>query len=74
MRALPTLQRDDVIRALGCSHFELGRLLRDKTAPLPVRVDGAILFYQDELELNEPRCREALTYWRRRRDQSNVNT
>ena len=68
-RRQPTLTRDNLIVALGCTHYELGRLLREKIAPLPVRLDGAILFHEDECREANGKCQEALTYWRRRRDQ-----
>jgi hypothetical protein len=66
----PTLYRDSFVTALGCSHFELGRLLRERIAPLPVRIDGVILWYEDEARAALDKCREALNYWRRRREQS----
>jgi hypothetical protein len=68
-RPEPTLLRDHLVAALGCSHFELGRLLRERIAPLPVRIDGVILWYEDEAKLAAPRCRDAVAYWRRRREQ-----
>lgn len=46
----PTLTRDKVAAALACSHAELSRLLREKRAPLPVKIDGAVLWYEDEVE------------------------
>ena len=69
-RPAPTLLRDHLISLLGCSHFELGRLLREKIAPLPVRIDGLILWYEDESREAVKRCSEAVEYWRRRRSQS----
>lgn len=66
---MPTLLRDNVVAQLACTHFELGRLLRERIAPLPVRLDSVILWWQDELEAAAGHCREAVAYWRRRRDQ-----
>lgn len=67
-RPTPTMYRDTLVSALGCSHFELGRLIREKIAPTPVRIDGVILWYEDECRAALDACRDALTYWRRRRD------
>ncbi len=69
-RPAPTLLRDHLIGLLGCSHFELGRLLREKIAPLPVRLDGLILWYEDEAREAKQRCDDAISYWRKRRAQS----
>lgn len=41
--------REQLTQLYQCSHAELGRLLRDKIAPLPVRVDGAIYWFADEV-------------------------
>jgi hypothetical protein len=68
-RPEPTMLRDNLVAFLGCTHFELGRLLRERIAPLPVRLDSVILWYQDEAEAAAPRCKEAVAYWRRRREQ-----
>lgn len=70
MRPMPTVYRDHLVTALACSHFELGRLLREKIAPLPVRLDGTILWYEDEIASAAERCKKALDYWRKRREQS----
>jgi hypothetical protein len=69
-RRQPTLTRDNLIVALGCTHFELGRLLRERIAPLPVRLDGVILWFEDECRAAAARCQESVAYWRRRREQS----
>jgi predicted DNA-binding transcriptional regulator AlpA len=69
-RPAPALLRDHLIALLGCSHFELGRLLREKIAPLPVRLDGLILWYEDEAREAIARCQDATNYWRKRRAQS----
>lgn len=68
-RAIPTMLRDHVVAALSVSHFELGRLLRERIAPLPVRLDGVILWHEDEVKAAYKRCGEAAAYWRRRREQ-----
>jgi hypothetical protein len=45
----PTLTRDQVTALLHCTHTELGQLLREKRAPLPVRVAGVALWFEDEV-------------------------
>ena len=44
----PSLTRDQLASLFECSHAELGRLLRERNAPLPVRIEGAILWFEDE--------------------------
>ena len=46
----PELTRSQTAAALSCTHAELGRLLREKRAPLPVRVAGVALWFRDEVE------------------------
>lgn len=46
----PTLDQHQVTLVLKCSHAELLRLLRERRAPLPVRLDGAIRWYEDEVQ------------------------
>lgn len=50
----PNLDQHQVTLLLKCSHAELLRLLREKRAPLPVRVEGAVRWYQDEIETAAP--------------------
>lgn len=71
-RRVPTLLRDHVVAALGCNHFELGRLLRERIAPLPVRLDAVILWHEDEVQAAAKRCADAVSYWRRRREQAGM--
>lgn len=66
----PTLLRDHLVTGIGCTHFELGRLLRERIAPLPVRIDGVILWYEDEARAALDKCRDAVDYWHKRRDQA----
>lgn len=63
-RVIPTLQRDAVVRALGVSHFELGRLLRERIAPLPVSLNGAVLWHSDEVSAAVGKCQDKVTRWR----------
>lgn len=41
--------REQLTQVYHCSHAELGRLLRDKIAPLPIRIDGTIFWFADEV-------------------------
>lgn len=63
----PTLTREQVATALGCSHPELGQLLRQKIAPLPVRVDGVARWFEDEVEKAKPAAAKAISRARARR-------
>lgn len=47
---IPTITREALAQMYGCSHGDLGRLLRERLCPLPVRVEGAILWFSDEVE------------------------
>ena len=49
-----------------CSHGELGRLLVRKQAPLPVRIDGQILWYVDEAINAQTQITRTLERWRQR--------
>jgi len=62
MPKLQTLTRDKVIEFYSCSHGDLGRLLRDKLMPLPVRIEGEILWYLDELEASREKVSKILNY------------
>lgn len=62
----PILTRDQVANLYQCSHAELGRLLREKAAPLPVRVEGAVLWYEDEC-MHPPRIENITKLLARRR-------
>jgi hypothetical protein len=58
--------REQVVYILKCSHGELGRLLRAKMAPLPIRVEGQILFYVDETLAAQAATERTLQRWRKR--------
>jgi hypothetical protein len=49
-----------------CSHGELGRLLVRKQAPLPIRIDGQILWYCDEVVNSQAQVIRTLERWRKR--------
>ena len=57
--------REQVVRIYGCSHGEFGRLLIRGVAPLPIRVNGAILWFADEVQELQPAVEEHLKRWRR---------
>lgn len=63
----PTLTREQVATALGATHPELGQLLRFKVAPLPVRVAGAALWFEDEVAKAKGRAADALKRIRERK-------
>jgi hypothetical protein len=62
-----TLQWAGATALLQCGSFEFNRLLRERIAPLPVRVDGVTFWYRDELEAAAPKIEKALNYWRSRK-------
>jgi hypothetical protein len=47
------------------SHGELGRLLARRMAPLPIRVDGQILWYVDEALNSQAQVARTLERWRK---------
>lgn len=57
--------REQLTQAYQCSHAELGRLLRDKIAPLPIRIDGTIYWFADEVVSSMPHVTKVIE--RRRR-------
>lgn len=63
----PTLTRAQVASAFQCTHTELGQLLRGKRAPLPVRVEGVALWFEDEVDAARDAVTKALDYFRSRR-------
>jgi hypothetical protein len=59
--------RENLTVLFKCSHGELGRLLARKMAPLPVRIDGAILWYIDEIQNAQAQVMRTLERWKVRR-------
>jgi hypothetical protein len=59
--------RENLTVLFKCSHGELGRLLSRKMAPLPVRIDGAILWYIDEVQNATATVQRTLERWKTRR-------
>lgn len=59
--------RENLTALFKCSHGELGRLLARKMAPLPVRIDGQICWYIDEVQNATPQVMRTLERWKVRR-------
>lgn len=59
--------RENLTVLFKCSHGELGRLLSRKMAPLPVRIDGQILWYIDEVQNAQAQVMRTLERWKVRR-------
>jgi hypothetical protein len=59
--------RENLTVLFKCSHGELGRLLSRKMAPLPVRIDGVILWYVDEVQNATAQVQRTLERWKQRR-------
>lgn len=57
--------REQLTAIYGCSHADLGRLLRDRLAPMPIRIEGAIYWFEDEVAESRPGVTRVLE--RRRR-------
>jgi hypothetical protein len=58
--------REQLAITYRCSHGELGRMLRAKLAPLPIRIDGQILWYVDEVLATQALVERTLGRWRKR--------
>jgi len=58
--------RENLVYLYQCSHGELGRLLKARLAPLPIRIDGQILWYCDESLAGKAQAERTLARWRRR--------
>lgn len=61
-----TMSRDELVAELKCSHGELGRLLRAKQFPLPVRFDGVIFWWRDEVQTELDNAQRKLERYRKR--------
>jgi hypothetical protein len=59
--------RENLTVLFKCSHGELGRLLARKMAPLPVRIDGQILWHLDEVQNASAQVLRTLERWKTRR-------
>jgi hypothetical protein len=58
--------RENLTQLYRCSHGELGRLLSRKMAPLPIRIDGQILWFVDETLGLQAQAMRTLERWRKR--------
>lgn len=58
--------REQMTILYHCNHGELGRLLCRHQAPLPIRIDGAILWYVDEALSGQAQAQRTLERWRKR--------
>lgn len=64
----PTMYtRENLTALFKCSHGELGRLLSRRMAPLPVRIDDAILWHIDEVQNAQAQVMRTLERWKTRR-------
>jgi hypothetical protein len=59
--------RENLTALFKCSHGELGRLLSRRMAPLPVRIDGVILWWIDEVQNATATVQRTLERWKVRR-------
>lgn len=57
--------RDQLVKLYACGHGELGRLLARKLAPLPVRIEGLIVWFADEAEEARESVAQTLARWRK---------
>jgi hypothetical protein len=57
--------REQLTLLYKCSHGELGRLIARRLAPLPIRVDGAILWFVDESMTWAAQVMRTLERWRK---------
>jgi hypothetical protein len=63
----PMYTRENLTVLFKCSHGELGRLLARKMAPLPIRFDGQILWFIDEVQNAQAQVIRTLERWKVRR-------
>jgi hypothetical protein len=65
----PTITRDELVNIYAVSQGYLGYLLREKKIPLPVRINGEILWYKDEIDASLPK----IQFFLAKRTKSNLN-
>jgi len=66
-RSAAMYTRENLTVLFKCSHGELGRLLARNMAPLPIRVDGMILWHVDECLNAQANVLRTLERWKSRR-------
>lgn len=57
---MPTVTREELVKIYDVSQGYLGYLLREKKIPLPVRMNGEILWYADEVQASLPKIKSFL--------------
>ncbi len=57
---IPTISREELVKIYDVSQGYLGYLLREKKVPLPVRINGEILWYADEVHTSLPKLKSFL--------------
>lgn len=57
---MPSITREALVDIYGVSQGYLGYLLREKKIPLPVRINGEILWYKDEIDVSLPKIKSFL--------------
>ena len=65
----PSITREQLVNIYKVSQGYLGYLLREKKIPLPVRINGEILWYSDEVSASLPKIQPFLA----RRARANPN-
>lgn len=55
-----TITREQLVTLYDVSQGYLGYLLREKKIPLPVRINGEILWYKDEIDASLPKIQSFL--------------
>lgn len=58
--------REQLTVLFRCSHGELGRLVKARLAPSPIRVGGQILWFVDESLNAQAQVERTLNRWRKR--------
>lgn len=64
----PAVTREELVKIYDVSQGYLGYLLREKKIPLPVRINGEILWYVDEVTSSLPKIQ---TFLARRKNKVN---
>jgi hypothetical protein len=57
--------RENLTQLYRCGHGELGRLLARRMVPLPIRLEGQILWFVDEALAAQAQVIRTLERWRR---------
>lgn len=61
MNTSSTIKREDLVKIYDVSQGYLGYLLREKRIPLPIRINGEILWYADEVHASLPKIKSFLS-------------